>query len=131
MLRGLPERPSSSGLSRRASGGEPSFYVRLRGVDAERPVRLEVAVALDRQIQLAAHGGQFCQRDVAEFGAAPGSRRGSPLSRPLRTARASFPAHGSSLPKPLCRSRFRDSYVEAVRIAMAVTMHDDQIASQT
>jgi hypothetical protein len=44
--------------------------VRLGGVSAEWFVRFEVSIALDWEAKATAHGGQFRERDVIDFGAA-------------------------------------------------------------
>jgi hypothetical protein len=54
-------------MARPPLGNDRAMRPRLVGVGGQRLGRCEVQVALDRQIQLAAHGLQFRQADGAEF----------------------------------------------------------------
>jgi hypothetical protein len=54
----------------RLSCGDCTVGLSSFGIGAERFVRCEVVVALHGQAEAAAHGCQFRQRDVTEFGAA-------------------------------------------------------------
>lgn len=65
-----PCRGSDRGWHTTTNRDDGAYYARQIGVAAKRPVRFEVAVALDGKTEPPAHRCQFWQRDVADLGAA-------------------------------------------------------------
>jgi hypothetical protein len=105
--------------------GSPSLLVKL----SVRGIRQHVTHASAEGRTLLGRSGVGGQRGTVAgpFPTAPGSRTVLPPSRPLRTARESFPSSSSSLSNVRCRTRLRHSQPLTMNLPMAVRMHEHSI----